>query len=55
MNFTFVDLFAGLGGFRIPLEQLGGQCIASSEINAAAVSTYKSNWPKIRRVTIWGI
>jgi len=44
-NFTFIDLFSGIGGFRIALESLGGVCIASSEIDAAAITVYRSNWP----------
>lgn len=42
--FTFVDLFAGIGGFRIPLEALGGQCLGFSEIDKKAIETYKSNF-----------
>lgn len=40
--FTFIDLFAGIGGFRIPLNNLGGQCVFSSEIDKYSQKTYKS-------------
>lgn len=43
-KFTFIDLFAGIGGFRIALEELGGECLAFSEIDKQAISTYKSNF-----------
>ena len=42
--FRFIDLFAGIGGFRIALESLGGICIASSEIDSQASQVYKLNW-----------
>lgn len=42
--FTFVDLFAGIGGFRIPLEELGGKCLGFSEIDKNAIETYKNNF-----------
>jgi DNA (cytosine-5)-methyltransferase 1 len=42
--FTFVDLFAGIGGFRIPLEELGGKCLGFSEIDKNAIDTYKNNF-----------
>ncbi len=42
--FTFVDLFAGIGGFRIPLEQLGGQCLAYAEIDREAIATYQNHF-----------
>jgi DNA (cytosine-5)-methyltransferase 1 len=42
--FTFVDLFAGIGGFRIPLEELGGKCLGFSEIDNNAIETYKNNF-----------
>lgn len=40
----FIDLFAGLGGFRIALENNGGKCIFSSEIDKYARETYKNNF-----------
>lgn len=43
-KFTFVDLFAGIGGFRIPLEELGGRCLGFSEIDKKAIETYKKNF-----------
>lgn len=42
--FTFLDLFSGIGGFRIPLEKLGGKCIGFSEIDEEAIRVYKSNF-----------
>lgn len=43
--FRFIDLFAGIGGFRLGLEAVRGRCIASSEINRQALSVYQKNWP----------
>ncbi|MBQ9367953.1 MAG: DNA cytosine methyltransferase [Victivallales bacterium] len=31
MPFTFIDLFAGIGGIRLPFDELGGNCVFSSE------------------------
>jgi len=45
-KFTFVDLFAGIGGFRLGLESIGGHCIASSEIDKRANEVYAKNWPE---------
>lgn len=42
--FTFVDLFAGIGGFHLALSALGGECVYASEIDAAAVAVYEQNW-----------
>jgi len=43
-KFTFIDLFAGIGGFRIGLEKLGGQCLGFSEIDKQAIKVYKRNY-----------
>lgn len=42
--FTFVDLFSGIGGFRIPLEELGGKCLGYSEIDSEAIKVYQRNF-----------
>jgi len=44
-EFTFIDLFAGIGGLRIPFEKIGGECIFSSEIDRFARQTYSANFP----------
>ncbi|WMT49753.1 MAG: DNA (cytosine-5-)-methyltransferase [Thermoplasmatales archaeon] len=43
-EFTFIDLFAGIGGFRIALESLGGKCVFSSEWNKFSRITYSENF-----------
>lgn len=43
-KFTFIDLFCGLGGFRIAMERLGGKCLMSSEIEPNVRETYKLNF-----------
>lgn len=43
-SFKFIDLFSGLGGFRIAMEEIGGKCVFSSEIDKYAVETYKNNF-----------
>ena len=40
----FIDLFAGIGGFRLALESFGHECVFSSEIDPFAQETYKSNF-----------
>ena len=43
-KFTFIDLFAGIGGFRIALQNLGGECIFTSEWDKNAQETYFTNF-----------
>lgn len=45
-SFTCIDLFAGIGGFRIAMERCGGRCIGFSEINEDAINTYVANHPQ---------
>ena len=42
--FTFIDLFAGIGGIRLGFEQQGGHCVFTSEWNAFAQKTYLANF-----------
>lgn len=44
-QFKFADLFAGIGGMRLPFDELGGQCVFSSEIDRHARSVYEANFP----------
>jgi DNA (cytosine-5)-methyltransferase 1 len=46
-NYTFIDLFAGIGGFHIALHNLGAKCVFVSEFDKYARETYKSNFEKI--------
>lgn len=43
-TFTFIDLFAGIGGIRIPFGELGGKCVFSSEWDKSARKTYINNF-----------
>jgi DNA (cytosine-5)-methyltransferase 1 len=46
-SFKFIDLFAGIGGFRIAFEAAGGKCVYSSEWDKSAVKTYYANFGDI--------
>lgn len=43
-DFTFIDLFAGIGGIRSGFESVGGKCVFTSEWNKYSQKTYKANW-----------
>lgn len=43
-RFTFIDLFAGMGGFRLAMQAQGGKCVFSSEWNKYAQRTYLANF-----------
>lgn len=46
-RFTFIDLFAGMGGFRLAMQKHGGRCVFSSEWNAYAQKTYFANFGEV--------
>ncbi len=46
-KFSFIDLFAGIGGFRLAFQNLGGKCVFSSEWNNYAKKTYSSNFGEV--------
>jgi len=43
-DFTFIDLFAGIGGFRQAFQDVGGKCVFSSEWDKYAKKTYEANY-----------
>jgi len=43
-RFTFIDLFAGIGGFRLAMQSIGGKCVFTSEWDKNAQSTYLANY-----------
>lgn len=46
-KFTFIDLFAGIGGFRIAMQNCGGKCVFSSEWDEDAQKTYFANFGEV--------
>lgn len=44
-KFTFIDLFAGIGGMRLGFEAIGGKCVFTSEWNKFSRQTYQANFP----------
>lgn len=55
-SFSFIDLFAGVGGMRLGLEKAGGKCVMTSEIDHKALATYFCNFgemvpPEFRDIT----
>lgn len=47
IKFKFIDLFAGIGGFRIAMQNLGGKCIFTSEWDEQAKKTYEVNFGEV--------
>lgn len=46
-TFKFIDLFAGIGGFRIAMQSLGGKCVYTSEWDEQAKKTYEANFGEV--------
>ncbi len=46
-SFKFIDLFAGIGGFRIAMQNLGGKCVFTSEWDKEAQKTYRANFGEV--------
>lgn len=46
-KFKFIDLFAGIGGFRIAMQNLGGKCVFTSEWDEKAKKTYEANFGEV--------
>jgi DNA (cytosine-5)-methyltransferase 1 len=46
-QFKFIDLFAGIGGFRIAMQSLGGKCVFTSEWDKEAQKTYRANFGEV--------
>lgn len=46
-TFKFIDLFAGVGGFRIAMQNLGGKCVFTSEWDKEAQKTYRANFGEV--------
>lgn len=44
MRFKYVDLFSGIGGFRVALDSIGGVSVGFSEIDKKAIETYRNNF-----------
>jgi len=46
-DFTFIDLFAGIGGFRIAFQEVNGKCVFSSEWDKYVKKTYEANFGEV--------
>ena len=53
-QFKFIDLFAGIGGFRKGFESIGGNCVFTSEWNKFCIETYKANYECSEQASFWG-
>ena len=51
-KFKYIDLFSGIGGFHQAMEQLGGECILSSEIDSYAIDVYRDNYKEESGINI---
>ncbi|WP_086635569.1 DNA (cytosine-5-)-methyltransferase [Acetobacter sp. DsW_059] len=49
-SFTFIDLFAGIGGLRRGFDAIGGKCVFTSEWNKFARQTYQANYPEAGQI-----
>ena len=47
-QYTFIDLFAGLGGFHIAMQELGCKCVFASELKDDLRKLYEENYPGTR-------
>lgn len=45
-GFRFIDLFAGIGGLRIPFQEMGGECVFTAEWDRFSRQTYQANFPE---------
>ena len=59
-SFRFIDLFAGIGGLRIPFDRnfsdsLNGECVFTSEFDKFAVQTYSANFEQINPVDVTSV
>ena len=54
-KFTFIDLFSGIGGFRIALQNVGGKCVFSSDVDKWANETYFQNFGEYPKGDIYEI
>ena len=50
--FTFIDLFAGIGGFHTAMHSVGGKCVFASEWDKYARLSYESNYKQGRRIKL---
>jgi len=46
-EFRFIDLFAGIGGIRLPFQEIGGECVFTSEWDKFAQKTYAANFGEV--------
>jgi DNA (cytosine-5)-methyltransferase 1 len=53
--FTYIDLFSGIGGFRLALDAMGGTCVNFSEINRDAVDAYCTNFDERGKLNLGDI